>query len=96
MSYGVKYKIEVQSIIKKQWVVDIEEENYTGSVTNLTGSGEPIRINYLNNGEGKFNPIAASEATIQFVADDFLLEHIIDSDDKKFRVSIYQDSVKLR
>ena len=91
--YGVKYIIDTQSIIDNSWRIDIEEKDYSGTTTTFLGSGTPIRIKYTNNGEEKFSPIAASEAIIQFVDDDFLLENIIDPDDKKYRISIYQDDV---
>lgn len=93
MAWATKYQINSKSVLRERWRLDIQEEDYAGSVTELAGAAEPFSLQYINNGDTFPIPIAASELTIRFVSDTFELEEIVDSDDKKFRVDLYREDV---
>jgi len=90
MAYGTKYRVVTRSITGVLWHANIEQDGYTGTVTEFRGSGLPIKINYTDNDENKIASIRASAAEISFVSDEFELQTLIDDNDTKYRVSIYE------
>ena len=42
MSYGLIYKIYVPSVRKNKYTIEIEEKDYTGESTDITGGSEPF------------------------------------------------------
>lgn len=90
MSYGTKYKIISRSVVGELWHVNIEQDGYTGTVTEFRGNGAPINIKYVDNNENKITPIRASSAVFSFVSDTFELSDIIDDNDTLYRASLYR------
>lgn len=93
MAWNTIYRVVTRSAWTRIVLyADIELENFSGTVQELTGSGQPITISYKDENEQKIAPLRPSEAKIQFVSASFELEWIIADDDRKYRVTIRDDS----
>lgn len=95
MAFATKYRIVTRSVIGVLWNVDIELDGYSGTVEEFKGNGTPINIKYVDNAEEKITSIRASSATFSFVSDTFELQDIIDDNDTKYRVSLYNVNADL-
>lgn len=64
MSFGVKYRHEFYDHFGNKIKVDILNDGYSGAVTELTGSGDPLRIHWLGEDNQIDTVIIGSIATL--------------------------------
>ena len=94
MAYGLYNRLRFNDYFGSAWDVQISRRDYTGSSTNLTGTGHPLHIR-LENSNGKDEPgIRGIVAEINIRATS-LTEHDIYfiADNRNFKVDIYKDSI---
>jgi len=93
MSWGNKYKQEFQDWNDLTWETFIQEDSYSGAVTELDSKGTPLLIRKGGSGE-HFKAVCGSEATINLYSEtDYALTELYTADARKYKVLIYRDSV---
>ena len=63
MAYGIKYRLEFSDDLENGKKIEILKNNYSGSVLALTGSNNPVIINWESN-DNIYSPIKGSTCTI--------------------------------
>lgn len=64
MAFGEKFNLDFVDLIRKNtWEIKIFEEGYVGGISSVTGTGEPLIINWLET--FLFDPIGASECVVE-------------------------------
>lgn len=77
MAYGIRWQINFSSVAEKDYRVNILDEGWTGSVTQLTGSDEPFVIEEDDDPD-TFTPIRTKTGYINIVTDNInLVRNII-------------------
>ena len=77
MAYGIRWQINFSSVAEKGYRVNILDEGWTGSVTQLTGSDDPFVIEE-NDDTDTFTPIRTKTGYINIVTDNInLVRNII-------------------
>jgi hypothetical protein len=88
--YGLRYSYEFYNVDGDQFKVKIDQKDYIGSEYILNAATSPFTLKYVDNSESIYPPIKASEATMNFIAEEgFSFTDIVSSDDTGFRVSLY-------
>jgi hypothetical protein len=65
MAYGNKYYFTFNNELQETYEVWFAWDGYAGAVTTVQASGNPIQLNYINNGESILEPLVTLEAIIQ-------------------------------
>lgn len=71
MKYGLIYTVPFATLDNEPCVVEIEKENYTGKVTELTPASSPFTVD-IGDEEFLYTPIRFSTAKISVVGSDYL------------------------
>ncbi len=97
VNFGVKYRLDFDNFREEAIRVDIEEQNYSGSIdTDVDAGPRPVAIYWGRQGDSIYNPIRGSRCVVQLVspmAADMKFLPIGASNFQKYRVSVYIDSV---
>jgi hypothetical protein len=94
MAWAVKYRLEIADERSVAWKIDIEEDAFGGSITDLVGGEDPLIFSWDNDSDDVFDPIKSSRAKITMkVSTDFVMADLYSTEDLQFRVNIYQNSV---
>jgi len=88
MSYTTKYTIPFQSLNQKDYVIDIQENGYTGKPTELTGSATPIVVK-VDDEDFLYTPKRFSTASIRIVGNDYL-QRLYSTNYQQYRVNLKQ------
>ena len=94
--FGLRYFAQLRSKYKGVfWRVEIAERDYSGPSEEMEfAGGSPLSITWENRGDEFYVPVKASEATINVMCrDNFHFIGLFTSDPRKFRVSIYRNTV---
>jgi hypothetical protein len=93
MSYGLIYTIPFKSRLNNSFQINIEKDGYSGSSTELQGSGDEVFITDIDEPDNDFRyyPIIASTAKIKLVGNDYL-QGLYSNDYQEYRVTLYKDS----
>ena len=94
--FGLRYFAQLRSKYKGVfWRVEIAERDYSGTSEEMEfAGGSPLSITWENRGDEFYVPVKASEATINVMCrDNFHFIGLFTSDPRKFRVSIYRNTV---
>jgi len=91
MAYGTKYRGEFKDIMGLLWRIDIDYDGFSGPITTLLLTDNPLTIELLNNGDDWYTkPIHGSTATIElFDETGFQFLPLYDYANLTYRVSIY-------
>jgi hypothetical protein len=90
MAYNTKYRIEFDTIKGRSVKVDIEEDGFSGSVTNLIASGEtPLEINYPNGEFDKMTGIRESKIRIKVLSTNVDISDFLIISDTQYKVKVY-------
>lgn len=95
-AFGLKYFAELRSKYKSAfWRVEIAQRDYAGPAEQMSFDGsDPLQITWEQRGDEFFVPVKASEATIKILCkSNFHYISLFTSDPRKFRVSIYRNTV---
>lgn len=90
MSWEVKHRGEFTDIEGLNWKVDIEQDDYAGSILPLHFSGEPLFFDFLNKSDDVFDPIRGTKVDFTIYSEtDFQYQDLYAIDDLQYRVRIY-------
>jgi hypothetical protein len=90
--YTVKYRSEFKDYDGRDWRCDIERKGYSGAVTDLKPTANPLSITRGNRGGDKFGVIRGSEAKMGVVSEtDFALVELFSAKDKEWRLKVWRD-----
>jgi hypothetical protein len=87
--YGIKYQIKYLRRRGTQTTIDILQKNYSGAITQLQPSGNPLEISYEGDESNIYKPTVGSGATIQVMATPLSLQELFTTDPQEFKVMIY-------
>lgn len=89
MAYGVKYRLEFSDVLGYGKKVEILKKDYTGSVTDLIGSGDPIKISWQSS-DDFYKPIIGSKCEISlFITDTNTYDDFYKFDEREYKVVVY-------
>jgi hypothetical protein len=92
MAWATKYRLEIADKWSVAWKIDIEEDAFAGTITDLIGGDEPLTFEWENSSDDVFDPIKESSAVLSMIAEtDFLLADLYSIEDLQYRVKIYQN-----
>ena len=97
MAWAVKYRGEFNDLTYSGategllWTIDIEEDGYSGSISTMLLTGQPLIIEHLAAGDDLiFSPVKGSKATINVISEEqFQYTGLYSAENLKYRVSIY-------
>ena len=95
-TFGLRYFAQLRSKYKGVfWRVEIAERDYSGPSEEMEfAGGSTLGITWENRGDEFYVPVKASEATINVMChDNFHFIGLFTSDPRKWRVSIYRNTV---
>lgn len=93
LGYGAIYRMEYDDLAGNQTKVDITKRDYTGSVSEIKGSGDPVHIGLSGEGEtDKFKAVLASTCTLNLTSEtDGFFSTLYTNDRNLYRVEYYKD-----
>jgi len=90
MAYNTKYRIEFDTVKSRLIKLDIEEDGFAGSVTNLIGAGTtPVEITYPNGEFDKMTGIRESKVRIRILSTNVDTTDFLITSDTQYKVKIY-------
>lgn len=92
--YNTKYQIFFRSVNNELFTIQIKENNYNGSVTELTGGVSPFLINYDSESEFLYNPLRFSGGTLKVVGSDYL-QSLFSTNYQQYKVNLLDKSNKI-
>ena len=94
MAYEVKYRGEFTDYQDTDWKVEILEDGFSGSITTMVFTGEPVIVEWPSTSDDLFEQnIRGSQATINVYAEtSFQYSDLYTSDNLEYQVNIYYDS----
>lgn len=92
MAYGLKYTATAYGLSNVAWKVELLENGYSGSSSQIQLVGNGIKIGY-DNEDDRFNNIYSRYAIIDLkVTSTFNLDSLQFDDERKFQVKIYKNN----
>ncbi len=90
MAYNTKYKIEFDTVKGRSIKIDIEEDAFAGSITNLTASGDmPLEISYPDGEFDKMCGIRESRLRIKVISNNINTDDLLITSDTQYKVKVY-------
>jgi len=87
VSYGPLYRIEYDKYNGDVGVIDIEERDYAGAVTEVKGSDTPFVVRLRGEDSELFNSVLSTECSIGLTSEtNFQFLDLFTQDDRKYRV----------
>ena len=91
-AYGVRWRLEYDDLAGFTSRVDIVERAYAGSVTEVNGSDEPVRLLYDGNNDEIYEVTKPSELIIGLLSEtEGQFQDLFTQDDRKYLVKFYKD-----
>jgi len=88
MAYGEKFKLEFSDLRGNKRKLSILKKNYTGSVSDLVGTGDPVVIKW-DADDDFYSPIIGSSCELNlFVTDDTNYDNWYDADEREYKVQV--------
>jgi len=89
MAYGNKYYLDFYDRFNNKFIVNIQQEDWVGGSTDVTGAEDPVKIHWLGEGDEKYKPIKGSECEIRLVSDtNHKFLNMFEAPARKYRVFI--------
>lgn len=97
MAFVEKYRCEWYDRLKLKWRYDILEDGFSGSITDLVASADPLTIDFLSGSDDIFeSPIRGTKCDLRVkVSTSFALADLYTVQDRKFKVNIYYNTTSL-
>lgn len=92
MAYGLKYQIAYSRISGGNTYINIYEDSYSGAVTNLQASGNPLEIFVSGDVGNIYSGTIGTGAVINVLATPLTLTDLFTSDPQKYKVLVYHNS----
>lgn len=94
MAFAVKYRTEFTDILGVDWRVDIEKNNYVGSILQMQTTGNPLRIEYLTPSDDLLSdPIKGSTAKLNIeCTTNFQYIDLYNEADMTYKFKVYYGS----
>jgi len=90
MAYNTKYRIEFDTVKGRSIKIDIEEDAFAGSITNLTASGDmPLEISYPDGEFDKMCGIRESRLRIKVISNNINTDDLLITSDTQYKVKVY-------
>jgi hypothetical protein len=90
MAFATRYRIEFDTIKGRSVKIDIEQDAFEGSITNLIAATEnPIEIQYPNAEFEKMTGIRESRARVRILANNISAEDLLADTDTEFKIKVY-------
>ena len=89
--YNTKYRIQFNDIEGETFTINIESNNYSGSITQLTGGVPPIIVNYDSESDFLYNPLRLAAATINVVLENPITD-LFATNYQQYRVNLLNSS----
>ena len=87
MSYGTKYRLTYTDYFDQASELLIQKNGYSGAVTDIKLTGNPITITYDTPSDFKLDPINGSSMTMRLVAEtDFQFEDLYTSSNREYQI----------
>lgn len=94
MSYSTKYKLEYTSHSTHTTKIEILQKDYSGTVTELIGSGNPFTLTYDSSDSNQFSPFKNSYCTLEVKLTDELKADFVEIEDEdNFILRYYRNEV---
>jgi hypothetical protein len=91
MAYGVKYRLIFSDLLGHAKKVEILQDGYTGEVSPMIGTGDPVQIEWEGD-DDFYEPIIGSSCTLNLlVTDDVTYDDFFKGAEEEYRVQIYYD-----
>jgi hypothetical protein len=90
MAYGAKYRIEFKDFYDNDIKVDLLKDGYSGSVTSVTPTDDPLKIEWRGERSDLFKPVRGGLATLNVYAqttDQF--SEFFNATEKQFKMEVY-------
>lgn len=93
MAFATRYRIEFDTIKDRSVTIDIEQDAFEGSITNLIAATEnPIEIQYPNAEFEKMTGIRESRVRVRILAKNISAEDLLADTDTEFKMKVYIDN----
>jgi hypothetical protein len=90
MAFATRYRLEFDTIKGRSVKIDIEQDAFEGSITNLIAATEnPIEIQYPNAEFEKMTGIRESRARVRILANNISAEDLLADTDTEFKIKVY-------
>lgn len=94
MAYGVKYRCEFKDRLGNTIQADIKQDGFSGSITYVKGSSNPLSVDWPGDRENIFNPIRGAQATLSMMAEtDGQFNEFFEANNKEYQLEIYDGRV---
>jgi hypothetical protein len=91
-NWQVRWRMEYKTSDGISAKVEIEDRSWTGAVEELTGSGNPVKLEYPAIGN-KYDLLGGSGLSLEFIVKrEGLLTDMYTADERKFRVNLYENN----
>ena len=89
MAYGIKYKLEFSDDLENGKKIEILKNNYSGTVSDLVGTGDPVVIKWESN-DNIYSPVKGSTCSINLLdLDSSTYDNFYEADEREYQVKIY-------
>ena len=90
MAYNTKYRIEFDTIKARSIKIDIEQDSFAGSITDLIASSEsPLEISYRDGEFDKMCGIRESKVRMKLLSTNVDISDFLITSDTQYKVKIY-------
>lgn len=87
-SYGTRWRLTYDDMQGFSTQIDIQEKDYSGSVTEICGAADPLEWEYRESGD-KFTVLKPMRARLRLISEsDGQFDDIIDGDENEYRIKI--------
>lgn len=89
MSYGIKYRLEFSDDLENGKKIEILKNNYTGTVLDLVGTGDPVVIKWESN-DDIYSPVKGSTCSINLLdLDSSTYDNFYEANEREYQVKVY-------
>ena len=89
--YQTKYRISFLDIEGQQYTINIQQDGYSGSITELTAGVPPIVVNYDSESDFLYNPLRLAGATINVILENPLTD-LFATSYQQYKVNLLNNS----